>query len=359
MSKWSEEKSWEWHKQQGWLRGFNYLPRTAVNWTEMWQQDTFDPACMTQELQWAAEAGYNTLRTNLPFVVWQHDPDGLMTRVEHFLDICQRVDIKVMLTLMDDCGFSGDHPFIGQQKQPIPGLHNSQAAASPGRNVVMQPYLWGQVERYLKEIIGHFAHDERIVIWDLYNEPTNRMIFTLAGEDAFDPALEEYSHQLMEKAFMWAREVNPTQPLTVGAWHIANILDLGAPIYQHPTDIRALELSDIISFHAYVPLDLMNKAIGLLKEYKRPMLCTEWLARHAESKMHEQLPLFNAEGIGCYQWGLVKGATQTHIPWPEIKRTDNDYASRWFHDVFNEEGTAYALNPKTWTSALLLFYLSP
>lgn len=40
MSKWSEEKSWEWHKQQGWLRGFNYLPRTAVNWTEMWQQDT-------------------------------------------------------------------------------------------------------------------------------------------------------------------------------------------------------------------------------------------------------------------------------------------------------------------------------
>lgn len=86
----------------------------------MWQQDTFDPACMTQELQWAAEAGYNTLRTNLPFVVWQHDPDGLMTRVEHFLDICQRVDIKVMLTLMDDCGFSGDHPFIGQQNNLFP-----------------------------------------------------------------------------------------------------------------------------------------------------------------------------------------------------------------------------------------------
>lgn len=93
--------------------------------------------------------------------------------------------------------------FYRATKQPIPGLHNSQAAASPGRNVVMQPYLWGQVERYLKEIIGHFAHDERIVIWDLYNEPTNRMIFTLAGEDAFDPALEEYSHQLMEKAFIY------------------------------------------------------------------------------------------------------------------------------------------------------------
>lgn len=341
MNKWSEEKSWEWHKAQGWLRGFNYLPRTAVNWTEMWQQDTFDPACIAQELQWAAEVGYNTLRTNLPFVVWQHDRDGLMARIEDFLNICQRAGIKVMLTLMDDCGFSGDHPFIGQQKQPVAGLHNSQAAASPGRNIVMQPYLWGQIEHYIKDIIGHFAHDERIVIWDLYNEPTNRMIFTLTGEYAFDSALEEYSHQLMEKAFIWARGINPVQPLTVGAWHIANILDLSAPIYQHPTDQRALELSDIISFHAYVPLDLMKKTISILKKYNRPMLCTEWLARHAESKMHEQLPLFKAEGIGCYQWGLVKGQTQTYIPWPEIKRIDNNYAVRWFHDVFNENGVAY------------------
>ncbi len=341
MKQWSAEKAWEWHKKQGWLCGFNYLPRTAVNWTEMWQRSTFDPETMAQELGWAAESGYNTLRTNLPFVVWQHDRDGLISRIEQFLDICHKVGIKVMLTPMDDCGFSGDHPYIGQQKQPVSGLHNSQAAASPGRNIVMQPYLWGQVESYIKDIIGHFSQDERIAIWDLYNEPTNRMIFTLTGEEAFDPELEKYSHQLMENAFEWAREVNPSQPLTVGAWHIANILDLQAPIYEHPTDRRALELSDVISYHAYVPLDLMHKAIEILKEYKRPLLCTEWLARHAESKIHEQLPLFKAEGIGCYQWGLVKGKTQTHIPWPEIKRIDENHHERWFHDVLTEEGIAY------------------
>ena len=341
MKQWSSEKAWEWHKKQGWLCGFNYLPRTAVNWTEMWQRDTFDPETISQELGWAAESGYNTLRTNLPFVVWQCDRDGLIARIEQFLNICQKVGIKVMLTPMDDCGFSGDHPYIGQQKQPIPGLHNSQAAASPGRNIVMQPYLWPQIESYLKDIIGHFSQDERIAIWDLYNEPTNRMIFTLTGEEAFDPEMEKYSHQLMEKAFEWAREVNPSQPLTVGAWHIANILDLQAPIYEHLTDRRALELSDVISYHAYVPLELMNKAIEILKKYKRPMLCTEWLARHAESKIHEQLPLFKAESIGCYQWGLVKGKTQTHIPWPEIKRIDENYHGRWFHDALTEEGVAY------------------
>lgn len=341
MGKWSCEKVWEWHEQQGWLRGFNYLPRTAVNWTEMWQQNTFDPACIAQELQWAKDVGYNTLRTNLPFIVWLHDRDGLIKRIEQFLAICKKNDIKVMMTLMDDCGFSGDHPFIGQQKQPVPDLHNSQAAASPGRNIVMQPNLWWQVEEYVKDIISYFSHDKRIIIWDLYNEPTNRMIFTLNGEVAFDPSMDEYSHNLMEKAFSWAREINPIQPLTVGAWHVANIIELTTPLYKHPTDQRALELSDIISFHAYVPKNLLIEAITYLKNFKRPIFCTEWLARHAESHMHEQLPVFQEEGIGCYQWGLVKGRTQTHVPWPEIKRIDKDYQSRWFHDLLNEDGSVY------------------
>ena len=76
MKRWSEEKAWEWQREQGWLRGFNYLPRTAVNWNEMWQADTFAPEVIEQELAWAKEVGYNTLRTNLPFIVWQADRDG-------------------------------------------------------------------------------------------------------------------------------------------------------------------------------------------------------------------------------------------------------------------------------------------
>lgn len=341
MQKWSEEKAWEWQKKHGWLRGFNYLPRTAVNWTDMWQKGTFSPDCITQELNWAADVGYNTLRTNLPFIVWLHDRNGLIERIEQFLEISHKAGIKVMLTLMDDCSFSGDHPFIGQQKAPIADLHNSQAAASPGRNVVMEPYLWPLVEDYLSDIINYFKNDERIIIWDLYNEPTNRMIFTLSGEKAFDEALEEHSHQLMENAFTWARRINPIQPLTVGAWHVPNILDLDAPMYQHPTDQRALALSDIISYHAYVPAWLMNNVITYLEQYSRPMLCTEWLARHAESTMQEQLPIFKKHHIGCYQWGLVKGKTQTHLPWPEIKKIDPNYQQRWFHDLFDENGTPY------------------
>lgn len=341
MNRWSEEKAQNWSEKKGWLCGFNYLPGTAVNWTEMWQRETFDPDRIRQELEWAAHAGYNTLRTNLPFIVWLHDREGLFERIHTFLSVCQLKGMQVMLTLMDDCGFSGDHPFIGRQKEPVPDLHNSQAAASPGRNIVMQPSLWGLVGEYIRDVIGHFAEDERVIVWDLYNEPTNRMIFTLQGEMAFDPGLETYSIQLMEKAFLWAREMGPSQPLTVGAWHIANILDPDAPVYTHPADQRAIELSDVISFHAYVPPELMTRAIGLLKQHNRPLFCTEWLARHAGSVMSEQLPVFRENNIGCYQWGLVRGRTQTHIPWPEIKKRDQNYRDRWFHDVFDETGNAY------------------
>lgn len=341
INKWSNEKSWQWLNENGWLCGFNYLPRTAVNWTDMWQHGTFDKATIEQELSWAHKLGYNALRTNLPFIVWLHDRDGLIQRINDFLAICEKYQIKVMLTLMDDCGFSGDHPFIGKQKKPVFDLHNSQAAASPGRNVVTEAYLWSHVKNYVCDIVQTFANDHRINIWDLYNEPTNRMIFTSSGEVPFDFSLEEYSHDLMIKTFEWIREINPSQPLTVGAWHVPNILCPNDPMYLHKTDQKALELSDVISFHAYVPRDLLEKVLDYLSPLNRPMLCTEWLARHAESSLIEQLPIFKEKKVGCYQWGLVKGKTQTNVPWPEIKKIDKNYAARWFHDVIDEKGIPY------------------
>lgn len=344
MAKWSEARAWQWQQEHGWLRGFNYLPRTAVNWTEMWQEDTFDASVIEQELDWAKGVGYNTLRTNLPFIVWVADRKGLHQRISKFLDICLKYDIKVMMTLMDDCGFSGDHPYLGKQKDPVPNLHNSQAAASPGRNVVMDQSLWGNVEAYIRDIIATYKQDSRIIIWDLYNEPTNDMIFTTGGEVPFSNEMEKYSHQLMERAFEWARAEQPTQPLTVGAWHAPNIFSRDLPIFEHPTDIRAMELSDIITFHAYLPLDLFHKAIQAVEKYDRPILCTEWLARHAESLMHEQLPVFKEKNIGCYQWGLVKGKTQTYLPWPEIQMSDPDYRNQWFHDLLDESGKPYDPN---------------
>ena len=34
---WSAEKAWQWYWDVSPIRGCNYLPRTAVNMTEMWR----------------------------------------------------------------------------------------------------------------------------------------------------------------------------------------------------------------------------------------------------------------------------------------------------------------------------------
>ncbi len=342
MQKWSLEKAHHWQQNLPWLAGFNYLPRCAVNWTDMWQKETFAVEIIQQELGWAHDKGYNSLRTNLPFIVWQHDRDGLISRIEQFLEIAASNQIRVMLCLFDDCGFSGDEPYLGPQKAPQPLLHNSQAAASPGRKTVMNKSSWTELKRYVQDIVGHFKDDSRIFIWDLYNEPGNTMVFTLEGDKPVSTELEQFSLELMENTFSWAREINPTQPLTVGGWHVPVLEDAEYDeILAHTIDRRAFELSDIISFHAYCKTDRMARVYAIVSQYQRPLLCTEWLARHVKSEFASHLPFFAEHNIGIFQWGLVAGKTQTIYPWPIVTTQQADWQQLKFHDVLDENGDPF------------------
>ncbi len=341
-NRWSEEKAQDWFNNHSWFMGFNYLPRTAINWIDLWQGSTFDEKTIEQELTWAAEIGYNTLRTNIPYTVWKDDRDGLVARINRFLQIASERDIHLMFCLFDDCGFSGDEPFLGPQKEPVHLLHNSQAAASPGREVVCDKSQWGDLEIYVKDILNTFKDDKRIAIWDLYNEPTNRAILRFGYEESFDEKLVTFAHELLVETFKWAREINPSQPLTTGAWQ-GNITVGGneTEIYLNKTDQFALDNSDVISFHAYCNKEQMETVIDLLKSYNRPMFCTEWLARHINNGVEDILPIFAENKIGCYQWGLVNGKTQTHFPWSIIQKEDENYAKQWFHDLLKADGSAY------------------
>lgn len=344
LRRWSEQEINAWYAKQDWLVGMNFLPSSAVNWNELWQRETFDAEGIERELKLARSIGMNTLRTNLPFIVWLYDAAGLKTRIDRFLAIAEEQGIKVMLTLMDDCGFSGDHPCIGRQKEPRPGVHNSQGAASPGRNVVVLPVLWPLVHAYIADIVHTFRDDERILVWDVFNEPTNDGIFRDDGQEGhFDGPLLEQSYKLCQEAVGWVRAEDPVQPLTVGAWrNMKTFLNREVKIFDSPIDRLALQSSDIISFHAYSPADVVEETIALLKPLNRPMLCTEWLARHAQSTVQDILPVFKRENVGAYNWGLVNGRTQTHLPWPVIMQASPDYKKLWFHDLFRKDGSPYS-----------------
>lgn len=315
-ARWTPQKAWQWYRDAGVLRGANYLPRSAVNTTEMWQQPTFDPATIDHELALAEKAGYNSLRVFLQFLVWHADPAGLKARLNQFLAIAARHRIRTMLVLFCDCSFAGKEPYLGKQDDPVPGVHNSGWVPSPGLKRVPDRTAWPRIEAYTKDIVGTFARDPRVLIWDLYNEPGNSGMGTR-------------SLPLAEAAFAWARQANPTQPLTTGAW-----TDLKGRMSQ-----RLMELSDVVSFHAYDPPPGVEAKIQLCKAHGRPLLCTEWLHRQSGNTFAAILPVFAKHRVGAWHWGLVTGRTQTCFHWGSKPGTP--IPEVWQHDVFHPDGRPY------------------
>lgn len=321
--RWSIKKANDWYSNQPWLVGCNFIPSNAINQLEMWQADTFDPATIDRELGWAASIGFNTVRTFLHDLAWEADPNGFKQRLDCFLDIAARNGIRPMLVFFDDCWNS--NPQIGTQPAPKPGIHNSGWVQSPGVEIVnWAPSAWGRLEQYVKDVISTFAGDERLLMWDLYNEPGN-------GNNG------EKSLPLLKSVFEWARSVNPSQPLTAGVWFDNKQLN----DYQ-------LASSDVVTFHNYQPADRLEREIATLKLYKRPVICTEWMARTCGSLVDANLPVFAREKVGCINWGLVSGKTNTIYQWQVMPDFVDATAQLvpgktmiWFHDLFGVDGTPY------------------
>jgi len=316
-ARWPAERAWEWYRGVGPVKGCNYLPRTAVNTTEMWQAETFDPKTIDEELGWAERAGYNSVRAFVQFLVWQAGREGLAGRLERFLAIAGRHGIRTMVVLFCDCAFAGKEPYLGKQDEPAPGVHNSGWTPSPGLERVTDRSAWPALGAYVKGIVGRFRDDRRVLIWDLYNEPGNSR-------------MGEKSLPLAEAAFAWAREAKPSQPITTGAW----------ADFRSRMSRRLMELSDVVSFHAYDPPAGVEAKIKLCAELGRPLLCTEWLRRQTGNTFAAILPLFAKHRVGGYHWGLVAGRTQTYMPWGSKRGAPMPRV--WQHDVFHPDGKPYA-----------------
>ena len=355
QNKWSAQRANDWWAARSWVCGFNFLPSSAVNFLEMWTADTFDRDTIARELKWAADFGFNAVRTNLHYLVWKHDRNGLMERFEWFLDTAFKAGLETMPVLFDDCGFGGFEPEYGPQPEPVKNIHNSRAVANPGRAAVMDRAQWPDFKRYFQDVMLSHRDDPRILLWDLYNEPGNLMIFIKAGPFAeFDHALTEHSRDLMLASFDWAREINPAHPLSVAAWRTPPA-GYDAPAFDNEIDRLALEHSDVITFHAYCNRDAAEVYIDQLSKLGRPMMSTEWMARTIDSKIEDQLDLYHSRKVGCFNWGLVRGRTQTHLPWPhtlELLHGEIVHEGAWFHDLIRPDGQPYDAAEARHVSAL-------
>lgn len=331
--RWTPAQAKSWYGQQKWLVGANYLPANSINELEMWQAATFDPARIDLELGWAQKMGMNTMRVFLHDQLWQQDPKGFAKRIDTFLDVAHKHGIKPLFVLFDSCW--DPNPKLGPQHPPIPGVHNSGWVQSPGTDALQDPKQYPRLEAYVKGVVGAFAKDDRILGWDVWNEPDNGAD-QYKGEPADKAALVT---ALLPRVFEWARSANPTQPLTSGVWQHME----WAPSDKHSAmeDVQ-LGQSDVITFHDYGWPEQMEKRIAMLEGYGRPIICTEYMARGAGSTFDGSLPIGKAHHVGMINWGFVQGKEQTNLPWdswqvPYVQREP----TVWFHDVLHTDGTPY------------------
>src|SRR6266699_3091181 len=282
--RWPEQKANAWYAQQPWLVGSNYVPKSAINQLEMWQEPTFNPEEVDRELAWAESLGMNTMRVFLHDLLWQQDAAGFQKRLDRFLTIASRHHIRPMLVLFDSCW--DPLPHLGPQHPPIPGVHNSGWVQSPGAVALADPSQYPRLKAYVQGVVGAFAKDDRILAWDVWNEPGADNLGSYAKQELKDKAARVTA--LLPEAFQWAREANPAQPLTSGVCCVDTSPD-GANLGELP-QIQLRE-SDIITFHNYSWPEYFQRQVTWLKKYNRPVICTEYMARSVGSTFDTILPI--------------------------------------------------------------------
>jgi hypothetical protein len=336
--RWSERTANAWYARQPWLVGSNYIPGNAINQLEMWQETTFDPAGIDRELGWAQAMGMNTMRVFLHDLLWQQDAAGLQKRIDQFLAIAARHHIRPIFVIFDSCW--DPLPRLGPQHPPIPGVHNSGWVQSPGALALADPAQYPRLQAYVEGLLRAFAQDDRILAWDLWNEPGADNAGSYPRQELkVDDKIARVKF-LLPQVFAWARNAHPTQPLTAGVWDVDPSTENGGL-----GDLQSIELgqSDIVTFHNYSwPEEFQAEVAWLKKKYNRPVICTEYMARSVGSTFDGILPIAKQERIGAINWGFVAGKTQTYFPWDSWQRPYVlEQPPVWFHEVLRQDGAPY------------------
>ena len=333
-TRWSAEKANTWYSHQRWLVGSNFAPKDAINQFEMWEAGSFNPQEIDTELGYAEGIGMNTMRVFLHDKLWEQDPEGFKKRIDTFLTIAAKHHVKPIFVLFDSCW--DPNPQLGVQHPPIPGVHNSGWVQSPGTAGLENPQA-AHLESYVKGIVGAFGKDDRVLAWDVWNEPDNQ------GGGNYKQLDEQTKIRLvaglLPQVFAWARSTDPVQPLTSGLWHDDNWNNIKG---LNAVEQIQLNESDVITFHNYDWPEVLEARIKSLQPYGRPLILTEYMARGNGSTFDTALPLASKYNVGVINWGFVNGKTQTDMPWDSwLRPYTNLQPTIWFHDIFRGDGTPY------------------
>lgn len=331
--RWTIEQANEWYLKQGWLRGCNFIGSDCANRLDMFQSYKSEEKLKTaeRELALAQKIGFNTVRIWANFDVYYAEPESYMEIFERYIELCSKYNQKVMVVLTHEEDLPRGDVFVpkpmGEQKYAL-GYHQGrfplteEEASTPIRHYYEYPDVRPVFLEFIRKTINKYKNDERILCWNLYNEPSHGLSDDRSGE-------------ILDAVYNIAREEDPIQPLTVDLWR--GFVD-GRP--KTAEQQRALEMSDVISFHSYESYERLVEDIDILKRENRPLLLTEWLHRVKHNNVFDIYPLLYITNVANYCWGFVAGKTQTTEPWEDIWQKWNEGIdwgfdfTKWQHDLF-------------------------
>lgn len=329
--KWTTEEANEWYNKLGWLRGCNFIGSDCTNRLDMWQSYKCEEKLATaeREIALAEKIGFNTVRVWAVFDVYYKEPESFMEIFERYISLFHKYNQKVMVVL----GYEEDLPrgdvfvakemgeqkyALGEHQGRIP-LTEEQKALTPRHFLEYEETREKYIEM-VQRIVRKYRDDERVFCWNVWNEPG-----MLCGERTVG---------FLDLMFDVVRAEDPIQPLCADFWHYED------GEIQTPQEKRALELSDVISFHSYSEYRWFLENLVELRKYNRPVFVTEWLHRINHNNVSEIYPLLYMANVANYCWGFVVGKTQTHEPWDVMwdwyekgERPDLDF-TKWQHDLF-------------------------
>jgi len=328
-ARWSEERAFQYMRKFDEVKGCNYVPSDGSS-----VMQSPNTQLIRRELGWASEVvGLNSVRVWVELADFQINPDQLIANFENFLKLCDETKIRVMPVLSMQSALDPDvSPAAAARDRPTlefrPSVHGGgwkyqdrigwpccePDGKIPDKAIASWDRTRPAAEKFFRTFLSRYAKDERILLWDLYNEAPK--------------AARPY----VETVFRWARESGPSQPLSV-CW-------------------QGHDLSDVITFHSYarpgfetsnrnsLGWDFLNE-LDWARAWGRPILCTEWLARPFGNTIQAILPFYERYHIGWFVWGLCAvGPAQYQYPWGWP--IGSPPPEKWFHCLLYPDGTPYS-----------------
>lgn len=233
------------------VRGFNYQPGYAYNSYEAWR--FFDAETFRRELTWGKRAfpGFNTVRYWLSYDAFRYEEDRQRENFETALGIADSLRLKAVPVLFNrwhDYNMDNGGIYIDQF------VPESSWCSGDGR---------AQYKRYISNIVGDHRHDERILAWDMCNEP-----FSYGADNAFTAVVRGYEKAWLEDMYGLCRAQDASAPVIFSPFRMdVSLMEEYAPI----CDVFLLHRYDFDYGDPEERIRLLTNELSALAETARNM----------------------------------------------------------------------------------------